>query len=355
MFEIAKIRLASQRIAASGQSSAREVVGWMGAMQAQDYAMAKWAVGIRIPNARETDVDAAINAGEIFRIHLLRPTWHFVSADDIHWMLALTAPHIKASLKSRHSELGLSEADFIGCRRAIEKALGGGRHLTREALFSELERENIAADYSHAYHLVVEAELDGILCSGAAQNGKPTYALLEERCPKPQPVPRVEALARLAHKYFSSHGPATLRDFIWWSGLPTRDARQALEIVKAGLMYETSDSQTYWFSGQALASSAGEHPAVLLPAYDEFIISYADRGASLSDLAFKQAISSNGIFRPVIVVDGIVAGLWKRSQSKSKVVVEMQLFQPADNIQPGDLEKAASAYSRFLDKRLEIR
>jgi hypothetical protein len=355
MFEIAKIRLASQRIAAQSQSSAREVVGWMGAMQAQDYAMAKWAVGLRIPNARDADVEAAIDAGDIFRIHLLRPTWHLVSADDIHWMLALTAPHIKASSKSRRIELGLSEADFIDCRRVIEKALGGGRHLTREALFSELEREKIAADYSHAYHLLVEAELDGILCSGASQNGKPTYALLEERCPTPQPVPRDEALARLAQRYFTSHGPATLQDFIWWSGLPTRDARQALETVKAGLVYATSGSQTYWFSDQALASSAGEHPAILLPAFDEFIISYADRRASLSDEAFKQAISSNGIFRPVIVIDGIVAGLWKRSQTKSKVVVEMQLFQPTDKIQAGDIEKAASAYSLFLDKRLEIR
>ncbi len=237
--EIANIRLTSQQISSTKLKSVKEIVGWMGAIQAQDYAMAKWAIGIRFPDSTDKLVETAINNGEIIRTHLLRPTWHFVSADDIYWMIDLTAPQIKASLRSRHKELELSENIFM----------------------------------------------------------------------KPEPLTKEEALEKLARRYFSSCCPATLQDFAWWSGLSLIDARIALEMVKADLVSEMIDSQTYW-----------------LPAYDEFLISYKNRTASFLYVNDNKVISSNGIFRPVIVVNGQVAGIWKRTIKNDEVIVKSELF-----------------------------
>jgi hypothetical protein len=355
MIDIASLRLANQQIAGTKCGSAQEVVGWMGAMQAQDFAMAKWAVGIRFPNSKDSDIEAAINSGKIFRTHVLRPTWHFVSAEDIHWILDLTAPEIKAAMKSRRAELGLSETVFTQSNRIIEKALRDQKQLTREAVIAEFERADFAVDNNRGYHLLVQAELDGILCSGPIEKGKKTYALLEERCPKIRRLSKEEALARLADKYFTSHGPASLQDFIWWSGLPAGDARRALEMVRPGLASETIASRTVWFHDNIFTSRPDENTACFLPAFDEFIISYEDRSASLSDIAFRRAVSSNGIFRPVIVVNGQAIGIWKRAVKQNKVIVETQLFDPSINLPSEIIQNAVSPYGRFLDKEVEIR
>ena len=229
--DIAKIRLINQQIAGTKFKSIKDMVGWMGAMQAQDYAMAKWAVGVRLPNLTDQAVENAINNGEIIRTHLLRPTWHLVSADDIYWALELTAPRIMDSLKSRHTELGLSETILTKSNTIMEKALMGGKHLTREELMDELEKAKIPTDDNRLSHLLLWAELNGIVCSGAIKGGKQTHALLEERVSKTKSMTKEEALANLAKKYFTSHGPAALQDFAWWSGLSVGDAKSALEMV----------------------------------------------------------------------------------------------------------------------------
>jgi hypothetical protein len=166
--DIARIRLASQQIAGTTLGVVKEVVAWMGAMQAQDYAMAKWAVGVRLPGSTDQVIEAAINAGEVIRTHLLRPTWHFVSADDVYWLLELTTPHIKASIKSRHKELELTEAIFAKSNSLIEKALRDGKQLTREQLIAEFAKADIATADNRLSHLMLQAELDGIVCSGAS-------------------------------------------------------------------------------------------------------------------------------------------------------------------------------------------
>ena len=352
--DIANLRLISQQIAGTTFKTPKDMVAWMGAMQAQDYAMAKWAVGIRLANSTEQVIETALNNAEIIRSHLLRPTLHLVSADDIYWMLELSAPQIIASLKSRHKELELSETVFTKSNLIIERALSDGKHLIRGELIAELRKAGITTDDNRAYHMIVRAELDGIVCSGARRSGVQTYALLAERVPKTKRLTKEEALASLARKYFSSHGPATLADFVWWSGLSTSDAQRALEMVQSDLVSEAIDSQTYWFSNIASIPKTDGDRAYLLPAYDEFIISYRDRSASLISENFKKAVSSNGVFRPVIVVNGQVTGIWKRTIKKDKVIVETEFFKQPHKTRMSLIDKAVVPYGQFLEKKVVI-
>jgi hypothetical protein len=360
MPDLTKARLASQQIAGTELRTVKAVVGWMGAMQAQDYPMAKWAIGVRLSGATEKDVEAAIAAGEIVRLHLLRPTWHFVAAEDVHWLRELTAPGIRASLRFRHRELGLSADIIAKSHTAIEKALSGGSDSTREELVTALHQTGIAVDGNRASHLLMLAELDGIICSGAAKGTRPTYALMAERVPKPKPLSREEALARLAKRYFDSRGPATLQDFTWWSGLSAADAKRSLALVQADLTSETVASRTYWFSGVARSSRTPsvrtfrtrETEVRLLPAYDEYLIGYRERTAALSAENHGKAVSNNGLFKPVVTVGGQIAGTWKREADRDGISVEIALFKKAGRSMTQMLAKASARYGGFLGKEV---
>jgi hypothetical protein len=351
--DIVNIRLISQRIAKSRIERVKDNVEWMGAIQAQDYEMAKWAVGVRLPTSTNRSVEAAISRGEILRTHLLRPTWHFVSAEDIYWMLALSAPGIKASIRSREKDLELTGSVLAQSDAVIEKALQGGKHLTRAELQSALENAGIATGRNRLSHFLLRSELDGIACSGEVKAGKQTYALLEQRAPRTAPIPKEEAIAKLAKTYFMSRGPATLQDFVWWSGLSTAEAKQGLETVKADFLSETIRGSTYWFFGSSPIPSPHDGCVYFLPAYDEFILSYADRSAALQFEDLNKAVSNNGIFRPVIVVDGQVAGIWKRTIKNDKVSVETFYFRHPDQKTTSLIENAAEQYGQFLDKKTE--
>ena len=352
--DIVKIRLASQLISRPRFDTVKDIAGWMGAMQAQDYAMVKWAVGLRLPDGDAQIVERAISKGEIIRTHLLRPTWHLVSADDIYWMLELTAPRIRAGMKSRHRVLGLTESLLERSNETITKALEG-KQLKREELISELEKAGIpTAGDNRASHMFQVAELTGIICSGASDGNKETYALLSERVPKPTSLSREAALAAVARKYFNSHCPATLNDFIWWSGLSVREAKQALDLVKPDFVPETIDSQNYWLPNSYEVPGAGEQGVWLLPAFDEYLISYKDRSASLPFKDFNKTVSNNGVFRPVVAVNGQVKGIWKRTIKKDRVVVETELFCKLGKTTLDKIEEAAAKFGRFIGKEVEI-
>jgi len=355
LMDIAHNRLISQQITEKKFSDAKDLVSWMGAMQAQDYAMVKWAVGVRLPRVTEQSIETALNNGKIIRAHLLRPTWHLVSADDIYWLLELTAPKIKASLKSRHRELELTEPVLIKSNQVIEKALEDGNHLTRQELTVELEKAGIVTAGNRIYHLLLWAELDGIVCSGVEKGGKQTYALLAQRVPKTKPLSRDEALATLAKKYFNSHYPATIHDFAWWSGRSIQDAKQAMGMISSDFTSETIGSQHYWFPNSARPSKPEQETVYLLPAFDELLISYKDRSASLPFTTFKKVVSNNGIFRPFIAINGQVTGIWNRTAQKDKMIVEMELFYNPEKATKNLLEKAAIQYGLFLGRESEIR
>lgn len=327
----------------------------MGAMQAQDYPMCKWAAGIRLPAATEQTVETAIHKGEIIRTHVLRPTWHLVAAEDLHWMLALSAPKLKASLKARHKELELTDAVRKKSNSIIEKALAQHGHLTREELVTELKKAKIAVDNNRSSHLLFWAEMEALICSGSLKNKQPTYALLQEWVPKTKALTKEEALAQLAYKYFNSHGPATLPDFVWWSGLNITDARKGLESVKDQLREEKIAGQTYWMSPSLDIPSGKQNAVYFLPAFDEYIISYKDRTAVLADNYQKNAIWVNGLFRPVVIVNGEAAGTWKRTIQKDKTIIETQFFKPPVKTTTALFKKAAAAYGHYLGQPVEMK
>lgn len=373
--DIASLRLVNQRLEGARLTSIKDTVAWMGAIQAQDYAMAKWAIGVRLPGSTDDAVETAVERGEILRTHLLRPTWHIVSADDYSWLLELTAPRIKASLTSRHRELGLSEAVISKSEAVLEKALRGGKHLGREELIAGLGDAGIATDGNRASHIFSRAELDGILCSGATKSGRRTYALCAGRVPNAKPRAREEALAVLAKRYFTSRGPATLRDFIWWSGLSAVDAKRALEMAKPDLRPETIDSAAYWFAGaragRAVAGrkaaeresagpgsagrAASRESVHLLPAFDELLIGYNDRSASLPLEHRRPCVFSYGIFRPIVVVNGQVKGTWRRTFKGARVLVEIKLFERPHKSTAGALERAAGRFGHFIGRKVELK
>jgi hypothetical protein len=219
---------------------------------------------------------------------------------------------------------------------------------------AEFRKAKIPVNDNRMSHILSWVELDGLVCSGAPKGGKQTHALLEERVPKTKSITKEEALANLAKKYFASHGPATLQDFIWWSGLSAGDAKSALEMVKPDFVSETIDLQTYWFDNSFSTPRHDKESVHLLPAFDEFIISYKDRSASLPFENHNKAISNNGIFRPVITVNGQVAGIWKRRIKKDKVTVETEFFNTPDKTTWSMIEKASMQFGRFLEKETEI-
>jgi Winged helix DNA-binding domain len=353
--DISNLRLDNQRIAATEFKTALEIVEWMGAMQAQDYAMAKWAVGLRLNNSTDEMVEAALAKGEIFRIHLMRPTWHFISAKDIYWMIELTKPQVKSFIKSRHRELELSDPILSKSYNIIGNALLNGLYLTREDLAQGFEKAKIRTDGNRLSHILHSAELEGIICSGPRIRGKHSYALLSERVPIKKILSREESIAELTKRYFKSHCPATLYDFTWWSGLSVKDAGRGLESLKPEFVTETINSKKYWFPNSFTENGKNESSVRLLPAYDEFLISYRDRSASLLLVDDKRTISSNGVFYPVVIENGNVVGLWRRTINKSRVFLEIEMFNVKNKNIRHDLEKGASLYGHFLNKEIELK
>jgi hypothetical protein len=243
--DIARQRLINQKLVGAKFTTAKQMVSHLGAVQAQDYEMAKWAIGIGL-STTEKEIERAINNGDIIRTHILRPTWHLVSADDIHWMLALTAPHVKSALASAWHSLELDEKTFKRASSIFKKALAGSKHLTRAELMSMLQKKGIGINALRSVHLMYRAELEGIVCNGIKREKQFTYALLDERVTSGKILKKEEALAELAKRYFNSHGYATLQDFCWWSGLTVANAKIGLESIKSKLYSVKIDSQIYW-------------------------------------------------------------------------------------------------------------
>lgn len=348
--QIAAFRLQNQHITHPSFGRPKEVAAWLGAMQAQDYAHAKWAVGLRLPGSTDNDIEKAIDRGDIIRTHLLRPTWHFAAAEDVRWMLALSAPQIKAATVAMNRYLGLDENTFRRSNAIVHKALQGGNQLTREELVIRLKESGIVADNLQATHIMLRAELDAVVCNGSRRGKKFTYALLDERVAQSKIPDRADAVAELARRYFTSHAPATLPDFQWWSGLRAADAREGLEAVKHLLVQETVENQTYWMPNNFKPGRAAPLHLHLLPAFDEFLVSYKDRSASLEPSRKLQTITGNGIFKPVIVVNGVVKGIWQRTFKKDKVLIEKELFNELSAAENEAFEEAKGLFAAFAGK-----
>lgn len=350
--EIIRLRLSNQLIAASSETTPGAVLNRMGPMQAQDYAMSKWAIGCRITGCTETAIDEAIHNGSIIRTHILRPTWHWVSAEDIGWILALTAPKIKSLMNSYINAVELTPAIFKKSNAVMAKVLSGNNHLTRTALAEQLIQSKINCD-DRLPLLLAWAELEGLICSGIPEGKNQTYALLEERVKVQKSIDKAEALSRLAQRYFMAHGPATLSDFTWWSGLSAADAKNALEMIKPSLDEIVTKEDTYWLF-PATMGKATVKSCYLLPAFDEFLIGYKDRTAAISREVQPKAFTNNGIFRPIVVLDGKVKGIWSRSFSKDKVTIKIDLFEGTTAAIETAIKRQGKRYAAFLAKELVI-
>ena len=348
-FDIARLRLHNQRLSTTTFKHPADVVGWLGAVQSQDYAGAKWALGQRVQNASNAVIEQAFNEGAILRTHVMRPTWHFVRPEDIRWMLDLTAPRVNALCATYYRKLELDAATFKRSNALLTKNLQGGKQLTRAELTSLLQKNSIATDDLLRFtYLIVRAELDGVVCSGARRGKQFTYALLDERAPQTRTLERDAALAELAKRYFVSHGPATLKDFVWWSGLTMADANKGLDSIRSQLISEVENGQTYWFA-DSTPMSAPSPTVHLLPDYDEYTVGYTDRSA-IFDGSHINKLDSRGseLAQYILVLDGHIAGTWKRTLKKNEVVIELVRFRDFTKAEEQAIADATERYGKFL-------
>ena len=348
--DIARLRLTNQHLVGAGLAKASDVVAVLGAVQAQDYAAAKWAIAQRMRGAIDRDVEQAVTDGSIVRTHILRPTWHFVSPRDIRWMLALTAPRVNAAMSYHHRTLGLDKAAFRRSGRALTRALQGGKALTRSDLANALTKARLdVKGEQRLAQMLMSAELDGIVCNGPRQGKQQTYALLEERIGAVPSIERDEALARLAKIYFETRGPATAADFAWWGGLTMSDAKRAVELVNSNLERKTVDAQTYWFASSPSTKGSASAHAWLLPNFDEYFVAYRDRSAGVQRLDKAGIhVTKMSVLGNVIVVDGQLVGVWKRALKKNTVVVETSYLTSLTRAEKKAVTSAVERYREFV-------
>lgn len=353
--QIARMRLHNQLLTQQPFEKPSEVVRCLGAVQAQEYAGAKWAIGLRMPKANEDIIEQAVTEGSILRTHVLRPTWHFVSATDIRWMLKLTAPRAHAFSAYWYRRLELNDAIFRHSEQVIIKALESGNHLTREELVIPLQDAGINTSDLRLTHLLFHAELEGIVCNGIRRGKQSTYALLDERVPTSKPYTHNEALAELTLRYFASRGPATLKDFAWWSGLTLADAKLGIEAVKSQLEQEVIEGQTYWFAMNASAPISKAPSVHLLPAYDEYIVAYTDRSAVYDEnMANNTTSRGNILFNYIVVLNGKVVGVWKRTIKKQKAIISLNLFNELCTDEAQALNIQLHKYAEFWGLSLNL-
>lgn len=361
--QIATRRLVVHGLIRPAGASVADVVRAMGALQAQDGLAAKWAVGVRLPAAAasESRVDDALAEGSVLRIHAMRGTWQLVTPADARWLIALVAPRVLAKSAARWRQLGLDEAMFRRCRQLLERSLGGGEALTRDELRMVFTRGKVDAQGERLSHILGRAELEGLLCNGPSRARQPTWTLLDRWAP-PTPrafaasgeaaLDRAAAAVELARRYFTTRGPATIQDFVWWSGLTVAEARAALDGSKAELVAETFAGRTLWRSDRRAAKVVS--PAVhLLPAFDEYFVAYRDRDAVVAPTHARRLNAGGGMLSPAVVIDGKIAGHWRRTLGPRQTVsVTTKLFAPPSPDQRACIEDAVRRYVRFLGREL---
>ncbi len=361
--DIAARRLTAHGLLRPAGATAADVVRGMGAVQAQDSLAAKWAIGVRLPAAasRETAIDEALAQGSIVRVHAMRWTWQLVAPEDVRWILALVGPRMIARSARRFRQLGLDEEMFRRCRSVLEKTFGRHDALTRDELRSAFAEARIDASKERLSFILGRSELEGVLCSGTLRGRRPTWRLLERWAPPPPrslagpakgSIDRPAAVAELARRYFTTHGPAALDDFVWWSGVTIAEARAGLDAIKGSLVGDTFAGRTVWRVDRRPTKLPS--PSVhLLPAFDEYFVAYRHRDAVVPPEQARRLNAGGGMLNPAVIVDGKIVGLWRRVLgSKQTVVVTTSLFAPLSADQRAGLAEATRRYARFLGREL---
>lgn len=345
---IGQYRLLNQQLLQPAFGSAGEIVHWMGAMQAQDYAGAKWSIGARLPGSTDAGIEKAIADREIIRTWALRGTWHWVSPADVHWILRMVSPRIQRKYATHLRQESLDNAKVKKSNDTLVKALRDGQALTREELADELKKKGIKASNYGIGHLLLQASQEQLICMGPRRGKQFTHVLLDDWVPRSKRHEPADPLAELALRYFTSHGPATVKDFMWWAGLSLTEARNGTALVKDKLESVVIAGETYWLSPDRPVMK--KQPAVyLLPGFDEFLLGYTDRSALIEEEHQHQlAMTANGQFSSTVVVNGRVEGTWKRTLGTKEVKIETTYFNKPGKPVLQAVNTAIHRYAQFL-------
>jgi len=344
--DIVQLRLANQHLTTADFTTPAEVVSQLGAVQAQDFPAAKWALGLRMKSGSEEVVAKAYDEGKILRTHVMRPTWHFLVPEDIEDVLSLTASRVHAVSKYMYNRENLTPDIFARCEKILKEVLKG-TYLTRTELGEILTKHNIPAIKQTLAYILIHAELERVICSGPRKGKQFTYALFNERVPQVKKKSQDEALSQLMLKYFTSHGPAQLIDFSWWSGLSMQSVTEGISLVGSRLQKEIVEGKEYWFAPQQLPPIPVRTTAFLLSIYDEYTIAYKDRSALGGDRYVEKFITMGNALTAVIIVDGQIVGTWKREMKKESIVVLLNLLKNISSTQKEALEEAAKQYGKY--------
>ncbi len=352
--ELITLRLANQQLIEPGLTNPAELVAYMGVVQAQDYNGAKWSLGVRLPGSTDRGIEQALVKREIVRTWIFRGTLFFVSTADVRWMAALVGQRVIDSIQGRYRPLDLDEKTLNRCSDLIVKALQESPELTRKDLLDLIEKNGISTKGLRAPHILQRASLEGLVCQAAAIKNNPTYILMDHLPPQPAILSHDEAIVELAKRYFASHGPATLKDFAWWLGLPLAEAKIGLEGAQSPLIRENVNGQIYWLADPKPIVNGYAQSISLLPPADEYLLGYQDRSPILDARLAKMLSQGNGL-NPFLVKDGKVVGTWRRTIGKKGVVVNVNASSEIDQPDLEALDRAAIRYGEFLGLAVNLK
>ena len=340
------IRLLNQQLIAPQFSTPTEVVSYMGAMQAQEYRMMRWAVAMRTRKPSFKAFKKAFDEGLIIRLHLMRGTWQLVSAEDYWSMIDLFAPKAIAVTKGWMSSnrITIPDEELMRVRDILVRTAAGKRSVTKDDFVLALAEKGLKmGDHRLSYHIRM-AEMAGILCSGDLLPLKATYALTSDKIKSSAKMDRDEALAYFTHKYFQSRQPATLEDFVWWSGLNISDCRRGIVLLGNSIHIERWKGREYYLTEECRIRGFRKGKFLLIPPYDEYLISYKSRDIVLPPEHRHRAHNNSGIFQPIIAYDGKICGNW----SPFKEDFQASFFE--ENFEPVDVSEAWQSYNSYRNK-----
>jgi len=355
--QITSLRLQNLQVTQHLFKSPAELLRHMGAMQAQDYQNALWAIGVRLPGLSRDNVEQAIEERQIVRTWPMRGTIHFVPAEDAKWMVQLMTPRILSGQAARRRQLDLTEELVTSYAPVVIDALKGGKLLTRKELLQILEEHSISTVGQRGIHILWELSQRGLLCFGPYKGKQPTFVLLDEWIPNSRSLGHEAAVREMVLRYFTSHGPATVKDFCNWTRLTVKDTKQAIESLNDTLTSTQIDGNEYWLSRANAVPKAPASPEVyLLPGFEEYMLGYRDRSAML-ELAHANKVvpGGNGVFFPIIVVDGQIKGVWKRNLSANKATITLSPFSKLTPAELTAAKEAAKRYSMFIHLPTDVK
>ena len=338
------IRLLNQQLVAPLFSDPAEVVSHMGAVQAQEYRMMRWAVEMRTRKPSARAFKAAFDSGRIIRLHLMRGTWQLVSADDYWWMLDLCAPKSIAVIRGwmNSNKITIPDEELMSIRDIFAQTAADKGSVTKEDLVQALAERDIRMDAHRLSYHIRMAELSGTLCSGDLLPMKATYALTTDKVGPRETIGRDEALMRFAGKYFQSHQPATLEDFVWWSGMNIGDCRKGIALLGNSIHAVKWKGREFYLTDDCRTRGFRKGKYLLIPPYDEYLIGYKSRDVVLPTEHTHRAHNNSGIFQPIIAHDGIICGNWAPFRDDCQA----QFFDGASD--DGALQSAWQTYQRYL-------